>query len=157
MVISTAHKAKGREWESVRLAPDFASTGGRNGIPTAEVRLFYVAMTRAKKLLVVAPEMLTLFGTDAWKEKRAVEREARNARNEAAAGSASRTSTANRAHRTPPSAPAQRQATPKYTGPIERISPHVARQHPASSSRLPPTTSPSQPGLLQKIARFFGG
>jgi len=68
VVLSTAHKAKGREWSSVRLAPDFIS--GRLGPDPdaeAEVRLFYVAMTRAKRLLIIDPELLHTFTTNAWK------------------------------------------------------------------------------------------
>lgn len=65
VVISTAHKAKGREWDSVRLSPDFVSS--RPDRPAtfddAECRLFYVAMTRAKRHLDVAPEALTAFAT----------------------------------------------------------------------------------------------
>ncbi len=69
IVLSTAHKAKGREWGSVRLAPDFLSSKAREGGPIAdaEVRLFYVAMTRAEKLLVVDPAMLEGFKSGAWK------------------------------------------------------------------------------------------
>jgi superfamily I DNA/RNA helicase len=63
LILSTAHKAKGREWESVRLARDFAKAGA-DGKPTfneAESRLFYVAMTRAKRYLAVDSEQLTHF------------------------------------------------------------------------------------------------
>lgn len=46
VVISTAHKAKGREWDHVRLASDFVRP---NREPDdAEVRLRYVACTRAR-------------------------------------------------------------------------------------------------------------
>jgi hypothetical protein len=49
IILSTAHKSKGREWDSVRLAQDFLSSQLGPDSPTAEaeVRLFYVAMTRA--------------------------------------------------------------------------------------------------------------
>jgi superfamily I DNA/RNA helicase len=50
MCISTAHKAKGREWETVRIAEDFAVKLEENGaIDPAEARLFYVSITRAQK------------------------------------------------------------------------------------------------------------
>jgi superfamily I DNA/RNA helicase len=50
VIVSTAHKAKGREWDSVRLASDFASAClGKHPDAPSEVRLFYVAMTRAKQ------------------------------------------------------------------------------------------------------------
>ena len=63
MIISTAHKAKGREWDTVRLAPDFLSTKQvRNKeAAEAEIRSFYVAMTRAKKTLVVDSSILHAF------------------------------------------------------------------------------------------------
>ena len=62
IVVSTAHKAKGREWKSVRLSEDFASAELENGrIPYSEARLFYVAMTRAEERLVVDPALLHAF------------------------------------------------------------------------------------------------
>jgi len=72
IVLSTAHKAKGREWESVRLAPDFLSSrlNGSDPNAEAEVRLFYVAMTRAKNRLSVDPEMLATFTSGEWKKRK---------------------------------------------------------------------------------------
>lgn len=46
VVVSTAHKAKGREWQSVRLAPDFEPPEDAT-LSHAEYRLLYVAATRA--------------------------------------------------------------------------------------------------------------
>ena len=58
IVISTAHKAKGREWDKVRLTDDFLTSQPRKpnddrAAPDdpAELRLFYVAMTRARQEL----------------------------------------------------------------------------------------------------------
>ncbi|MBB4920990.1 UvrD-helicase domain-containing protein [Streptosporangium saharense] len=56
LTISTAHKGKGREWASVRIAPDFrepkVDEDGRPGrVPAGEARLAYVAVTRAQKHL----------------------------------------------------------------------------------------------------------
>ena len=57
VVISTAHKAKGREWNQVLIAPDFhepaedKGTGERGVIPRADAMLAYVAVTRAKQRL----------------------------------------------------------------------------------------------------------
>jgi len=53
VIISTAHKAKGREWESVRVAPDFRepkpNEDGTPGEVTREdAMLAYVTVTRAK-------------------------------------------------------------------------------------------------------------
>lgn len=47
VVISTAHKAKGREWPSVQIADDFTMVEET----PAELRLRYVAVTRAKLAL----------------------------------------------------------------------------------------------------------
>jgi hypothetical protein len=46
LIVSTAHKAKGREWDSVRLGPDFPAIAEGE-----ELRLLYVAVTRARYLL----------------------------------------------------------------------------------------------------------
>lgn len=72
LVISTAHKAKGREWSTVRLMDDFlrsqpkkrkSETGLRgNGHDPAELRLFYVALTRAKTAIDVPQSVLSLIG-----------------------------------------------------------------------------------------------
>jgi hypothetical protein len=57
LVVSTAHKAKGREWTTVRTAEDFPDpkpdpTTGEQGSPSREeAMLAYVAITRAKTTL----------------------------------------------------------------------------------------------------------
>ncbi|MGW7295386.1 UvrD-helicase domain-containing protein [Streptomyces xiamenensis] len=57
LVVSTAHKAKGREWDRVRIGGDFPqpkedTETGEVALPTAEeLRLAYVTVTRAKKEL----------------------------------------------------------------------------------------------------------
>lgn len=62
VVVSTAHKAKGREWGMVRIAPDFSpppetsnvDAEGRatpGPVDEAEARLAYVAVTRARQHL----------------------------------------------------------------------------------------------------------
>jgi AAA domain len=49
LVVSTAHKAKGREWPRVRIAADFREPKGEDTpIPRAEAMLAYVAVTRAR-------------------------------------------------------------------------------------------------------------
>ncbi|RUX25825.1 DNA helicase [Mesorhizobium sp. M7A.F.Ca.US.011.01.1.1] len=62
IVISTAHKAKGREWKNVRLMDDFLKTRAAKGHEegadreredAAELRLFYVAVTRAKEAIEI--------------------------------------------------------------------------------------------------------
>ena len=57
VVISTAHKAKGREWESVRLTGDFNREDKEGKLiepNTEELRLLYVAVTRAQFWLDVS-------------------------------------------------------------------------------------------------------
>jgi superfamily I DNA/RNA helicase len=52
VIVSTAHKAKGREWNRVRIAADFkASTEEGEDPAPAEMMLLYVAVTRAKLVL----------------------------------------------------------------------------------------------------------
>jgi hypothetical protein len=56
LVVSTAHKAKGREWHRVRIAEDFrqpkATEDGRPGkLSRPEARLAYVSVTRAQHVL----------------------------------------------------------------------------------------------------------
>lgn len=48
VVISTAHKSKGREWATVQLASDFPEQGESD---PGDLRLLYVAITRAKEVL----------------------------------------------------------------------------------------------------------
>jgi ABC-type dipeptide/oligopeptide/nickel transport system ATPase subunit len=53
LVISTAHKSKGREWDRVALAADFPDDELKEvGVP--ELRLLYVAVTRARLVLDVS-------------------------------------------------------------------------------------------------------
>jgi superfamily I DNA/RNA helicase len=52
LVISTAHKAKGREWSHVRLTDDLdVDRDDEAGLPLEELRLLYVAVTRAREEL----------------------------------------------------------------------------------------------------------
>jgi hypothetical protein len=55
LVLSTAHKAKGREWKSVRIATDFVEPKpGKDGtvrLLVDECMLAYVAVTRAQRVL----------------------------------------------------------------------------------------------------------
>ena len=47
VVISTAHKSKGLQWDSVQIGPDFVPPK-QGDLSPAELRLAYVAVTRAK-------------------------------------------------------------------------------------------------------------
>ncbi len=71
LVCSTAHRAKGREWNYVRLDPDFEAgfvraarspIAERPGALAAESRLLYVAITRARLGLQLPREIGKRFG-----------------------------------------------------------------------------------------------
>jgi superfamily I DNA/RNA helicase len=51
LTVSTAHKAKGREWGYVRIGDDFPQPKEGKELPREELRLAYVAITRAKNTL----------------------------------------------------------------------------------------------------------
>jgi hypothetical protein len=51
LVVSTAHKSKGREWDTVRLGQDFPTA---NKMSDPDRRLLYVAATRAKLVLDIS-------------------------------------------------------------------------------------------------------
>jgi hypothetical protein len=53
-VVSTVHRAKGLEWDRVKVAGDFGfktEDDGRISMADDEKRLLYVALTRARRLL----------------------------------------------------------------------------------------------------------
>jgi hypothetical protein len=79
VVVSTAHKAKGCEWKTVRLMDDFLKSRPKKveasatsfevqnnekniGHDPSELRLFYVALTRAKSAIDIPQPLLSLFG-----------------------------------------------------------------------------------------------
>lgn len=51
IVISTAHKSKGREWDRVRIHDDYPQPKPGAEIPRADAMLAYVAVTRARRVL----------------------------------------------------------------------------------------------------------
>ncbi len=51
LIVTTAHKAKGLEWESVRIADDFQPPADGDRPDRAELMLAYVAVTRAQQRL----------------------------------------------------------------------------------------------------------
>ncbi|SFP98581.1 UvrD/REP helicase N-terminal domain-containing protein [Nitrosomonas cryotolerans] len=75
IIISTAHKSKGREWRNVRLMDDFLKSQPKrqgmakehrntNGYDPAELRLFYVALTRAREEVEIAPNLMSLISSN---------------------------------------------------------------------------------------------
>lgn len=66
IIVSTAHKAKGREWDKVALSNDFAQSridreGNRLPPDPSEIRLFYVAATRGCIAVDISPELCAQF------------------------------------------------------------------------------------------------
>jgi superfamily I DNA/RNA helicase len=60
--ISTAHKAKGLEWNNIKIADDFYVDKKLKGATfDEEMRLFYVAITRAKNNVDVDDKVLKLY------------------------------------------------------------------------------------------------
>lgn len=60
LILSTGHKSKGLEWDNVEIIDDFISlketlenAEGNIEIPKEELNLFYVALTRSKKELIL--------------------------------------------------------------------------------------------------------
>lgn len=59
VTVSTAHKAKGREWDNVRIGPGFGppsvdEDGMQPPLAPEEARLIYVAVTRARRTLDIS-------------------------------------------------------------------------------------------------------
>ena len=68
LIASTAHVAKGREWSSVQLAEDFTVGSGEKAPVPEELRLLYVAVTRAKHRLDITRVPLLAEPSDDAKE-----------------------------------------------------------------------------------------
>jgi len=67
LVISTAHKAKGREWDNVCVVDDFTvvtkdDEGQEIGFDEEELRLLYVALTRGRQSVQIPTELAKKFG-----------------------------------------------------------------------------------------------
>lgn len=66
VVVSTAHKAKGREWDNVLVVDDFIvikkAEDGREVVDESELRLLYVALTRARHSVQIPQPLASRFG-----------------------------------------------------------------------------------------------
>lgn len=117
LVISTGHKSKGREWKSVRLMDDFlrSSPGDKKGkgLDPAEMRLLYVALTRAKEVLEVPEPILQFIERDILPELDKVERPPQRTASTAPAISTSPQKTPVRPQQSPPPPPASVQIHPE--------------------------------------------
>jgi ATP-dependent exoDNAse (exonuclease V) beta subunit len=75
LVYSTTHRAKGREWDYVKLDEDFEAAVARSLSPSsaasgqaeffAEMRLLYVALSRARLAVELPRELLNRLGLNA--------------------------------------------------------------------------------------------
>jgi len=64
VTISTVHRAKGREWNSVQIYSDFPHL---NDMDDADLRLMYVALTRGRKTLDISPWETVSLGANKYK------------------------------------------------------------------------------------------
>lgn len=68
LILSTVHKAKGRQWNKVLVNDDFNITSkskdGKKEFNKPELRLLYVAMTRARHSVQIPPAMASTFGIE---------------------------------------------------------------------------------------------
>jgi hypothetical protein len=66
LIISTAHKAKGQEWDNVVVVDDFIvvqkTEEGKEIVDESELRLLYVALTRARRLVQIPQSLASRFG-----------------------------------------------------------------------------------------------
>jgi len=69
LILSSAHKSKGLEWDTVRLADDFKlptdtnEKGGFKPFFAEDMNLLYVAVTRAKRLTLLSQKQKEYFAT----------------------------------------------------------------------------------------------
>jgi len=73
VVLTSAHRAKGREWDFVKVEDDFASMPSESRtmvadllFPVEEVNLLYVAVTRARRVLEISAPMKDLLAQTYW-------------------------------------------------------------------------------------------
>ena len=68
LILSTVHKAKGRQWNHFLVKDDFTivnkSKNGKQEFNEAEIRLTYVATTRARKSVQIPPSLASTFGIE---------------------------------------------------------------------------------------------
>lgn len=152
-VVSTAHKAKGREWPEVRLMDDFLKSLPKkergqitSEIDPSELRLLYVAITRAKDTVEVPSSLMQFLNTGSL--PRALEPQA------TFLSSSPRRPVTSSGARTPRppqwTPPANWRQSSELTARIRRPEP-VANNHAAP----PPPPSPPTPAPLTKKVGLF--
>lgn len=172
LIVSTGHKAKGREWDSVTLSSDFEPRLNKDHPPKQvlnqeEARLLYVAATRARKLLVVPSRL-----AEKWNVPPAPAAPAGAAVRVSAPAVTSGTPTRPRpdlpsfAKVVPPAVAATTQSVVRPGSTTDRpasgMNPQIPRAsavQSASSPRMGPTAPVPQPqsGLLSSIFRILQG
>lgn len=173
LIVSTGHKAKGREWDSVTLFSDFEPRLSKDNPPKPvlneeEARLLYVATTRARQLLVVPPRL-----AEKWNVPAAPAPAAGGARVQPRAAPLSvptssplpslpsfarvvtPASTTSSSASTTPNAPL---STPKEVSAVRRpVAPPASAPEITSSARAaaPPRAQVPPPGLLSMFISLF--
>ena len=69
IMVSTAHKAKGLEWDRVRVADDFTPPLDGERADPAELMLAYVTVTRAKRELAPGSLDPADWMSDSWDDE----------------------------------------------------------------------------------------
>lgn len=161
VTVSTGHKAKGREWNTVRLHSDFEPRKFSPNDPRKplmneeELRLLYVAATRPKLQLIAPSKLARLWGLDV-------------ADDEIPPLAAPKTETRATVVAAPvqappplpkPTLPSGARVVPKATAPVSRppppsISPPTAS--PAVPKTTQPTPEPESGGLGSLFRSLFG-
>lgn len=177
VAISTAHKAKGGEWRSVKVANDFeGSSNDENAISQAEARLFYVTITRAKEGLSIEPQLLRAFTHGGALTRKTRPRRQSQIPSAPSSHSGSERSLSSGARSSRRESAAARSSQPKAAAStVSQPSPTVSkgqsrteRKQPASPVTLHPklkggssTASPSlpkrKPSALQRVFKFLSG
>jgi ATP-dependent exoDNAse (exonuclease V) beta subunit len=152
-VVSTAHKAKGREWPEVRLMDDFLKSLPKkergqttSEIDPSELRLLYVAITRAKDTIEVPSSLMQFLNTGSL--PRAVETQS--------------TFVSSRPRRPVTSAGTRTLSPPQWTPPTNwrqssESTAQIGQPEPVANTHTarPPPPSPSTPAPLTKKVGLF--
>ncbi|WP_158639192.1 UvrD-helicase domain-containing protein [Elioraea rosea] len=173
LIVSTAHRAKGREWPTVALTDDFLKSWQkslsdprkqeRDRDPYAEIRLLYVALTRARESIEIPEPILRRIGMLEWSAP-----ERSNPQNAPSGASSDgtarvdsppiRSSPASRYGPTPPSAHSlsRNNAVPRPSI-VPKTENGVSGPHSAPSAPSPASAAPTTPrpkGLLRRLLGF---
>lgn len=151
LTISTGHKAKGREWDSVTLFSDFEPRPRKDdpsklAMNREEARLLYVAATRARHLLVVPPRLAERWNVPPAPSAAVVQPPPRPVQQVPK-------------FRPPPKLPSfATVVAPQPTAGDSFASTHKSKSAiQAKQDEGPQMLSPSQPGLLSSVLSIFRG